>query len=223
MEYRQDSKKCWYEKVCSNQTQDCKKSCIRYAEMNYLIANSGIPESRQYPEDLISGNDYDSFVTLRDIKNDVLNFVKNGENLYITSEYTGNGKTSWAIKILLKYFDTVWAGNGFRVRGMFVHVPTLLLQLKDFNNPLPDEYKQNLLNADLIVWDEIANCDVSNYDYSNLLMFIDNRSLCKKANIFTGNRSAKEDLEKIVGAKLTSRIWNTSEIVVFQGKDRRDE
>lgn len=210
---------CWYIKVCQSQ---CTDSCIRYNEMRYLVDNSGIPKSKQYPIQLSAYEDYDQFETLANIKDDIVQFVRNGENLFIASENTGNGKTSWAIKILLKYFDEVWAGNGLKVRGLFVHVPTLLLQLKNFNAPLSEEYKQNLINADVVVWDEIASTSISTYDYSNLLMFMENRVLNEKSNIFTSNCISKEGLEDVIGVKLASRIWNTSEIIIFKGKDKRN-
>ena len=211
--------RCWYKNVC---TQKCSAGCVRYTEMKYLVDNSGIPSSRQYPIALEPDDiDYDKFMDLASIKNNILEFVQNGSNVYISSKNTGNGKTSWAIKLLLKYFDEVWAGNGLRVRGLFIHVPTLLLQLKNFNNPLSEEYKNNLIQTDLIIWDEVASTSISNYDYSNLLMFLENRLLNNKSNIFTTNCIDKNELEEIIGIKLASRIWNTSNIIILKGKDRR--
>lgn len=221
MDYRQDSNTCWYKEVCSEETESCQNSCIRYSEMLYLVENSGIPRNRWIPTVLDAGCDYQKFVQLAEIKKDILQYVQNGSNIYLTSEYTGNGKTSWAIKLLLKYFDEIWAGNGFRIRGLFIHIPTLLLQLKNFSNPLSEDYKQSILDCDLIVWDEIGYSELSNYDYSNLLMFLENRILSGKANIFTSNCNTKKKLDGVVGAKLASRIWETSEVIEFKGKDRR--
>lgn len=183
--------------------------------------HSDIPKNKQYPQELIAGVDLNQYRDLAKIKSNIVDFVVNGQNLFICSRYTGNGKTSWAIKLLAKYFDQVWAGNGFKVRGLFVNVPTLLLQLKNFNNPLPEEYKQNLMSVDLVVWDEIASTSISNYDYGNLLMFLDYRIAECKSNIFTSNVTTSQALEKNVGTKLASRIWNTSTIIQFNGKDKR--
>lgn len=213
--------KCWYRDVCSQLSHNCACSCLRFSEMLYLVQQSGIPQSKWYPITLDSGSDYDKFVRLAEIKDDISDFVKNGSNLYITSANTGNGKTSWSLKLMLKYFDTVWAGNGFRTRGLFLHVPTLLLQLKNFNEPLSEEYKQNILNCDLVIWDEIGYSGLSNYDYTNLLMFLENRILNGRANIFTSNCNTKKKLEEVVGSKLASRVWETSEIIEFKGKDQR--
>ena len=212
---------CWYKDVC---TYDFCTNCIRYAEMKYLMDNSGISKSNQYPKRLIAYNeDWESYSRLAEIKDYIVDFVECGNNLYICSQHTGNGKTSWALKLMLKYFDEIWAGNGFRVRGMFINVPTLLLQLKNFKNPLSEKYKYDLLECDLVIFDDIADVNISNYDYSNLLMIIDYRLQNEKSCIFTSNRNTKEQLEKSLGVRMTSRIWNTSEIIEFTGKDRRSE
>ena len=72
--------------------------------MKYLIENSGIPKNRQKPQLLTAGVDYDAFCLLNDVKEKIDQYVDvGGFNLYICSENTGNGKTSWGIKILLKY------------------------------------------------------------------------------------------------------------------------
>lgn len=184
--------------------------------------NSGIPVNKQLPATLTAGVDIEEYYILAGIKDDIRNFVESGKNVYICSKYTGNGKTSWALKLMLRYFNEIWAGNGFRVRGLFVNVPTLLLQLKNFNNPLSEEYKRNLLNCDLVIFDDIADVTISNYDYSNLFMIIDYRLQNGLSCIFTSNQTTKDSLEKLLGSRMASRIWNTSKIVEFNGKDKRN-
>lgn len=208
---------CWYNKVCTYET--CT-NCIRYSEMKYLMDNSGIPKNRQRVQELEAGRDYEAFVKLADIKSDIDVFVENGSNLYICSNETGNGKTSWAIKLLLKYFDSIWAGNGFRVRGYFQHVPTLFNTLKDFSKN-HDTLKNVLETADLIVWDDIAASKLSDYDVTQILSIIDIRVSEAKSNIYTGNIVSQEALIKAVGNRLASRIWNCSDVVEFLGRDRR--
>lgn len=220
MDYKQNSN-CWYADVCENFSDCCIENCIRYAEMKYLMDSSNIPLSRQFPDSLIAGDDLNAYRRLAEIKSNMTEFVNKGSNLYITSQFTGNGKTSWAIKLMSKYFDEIWAGNGFNPRGLFLHIPTLLLQLKDFDNPISSEFKQSILKADLVVFDDIASTELSKYDYTQLLMYIDQRIFNCKANIFTGNLNNPIEFEKALGSKLFSRVWNTSEIIEFVGKDRR--
>ena len=212
--------KCIYKEVCD---LECSESCIRYIEMQALLHQSNIPEAKQSIITLIPDDcDYDVFCTLADIKSDIKAFVEGGDNLYLVSKNTGNGKTTWAIKLMLKYFDEVWAGNGLRCRGIFIHVPTFLLKCKDFDNKDPEfnELKSQLLDVDLVIWDDIGSTGMSNYDLSQLLMYIDQRILASKSNIFTGNL-VYADLEKSLGSRLASRIWNTSSIAELKGKDKR--
>lgn len=208
---------CWYRDVC---TYDFCTNCIRYSEMKYLMENSGLPKNKQKPIPLDGSQDSKSFRELAKIKDDIVNFTENGESLYIFSENTGNGKTSWAIKLLLKYFDCIWAGNGFRVRGYFQHVPTLFSTLKDFSKS-HEALRNTLATVDLVVWDDIASTKLSDYDAQQLLIIIDQRVSDGLANIYTGNITSKEALTKAVGQRLASRIWNMSTLIEFRGKDRR--
>lgn len=212
---------CLYKEVCTN--EPCNEACVRYVEIKALLEQSNIPKSMQRiisltPEDC----DYDSFCRLAEIKSTIDDYVAIGSNLYLVSTNTGNGKTSWSIKLMLKYFDKVWAGNGLNARAVFIHVPTFLLKCKDFNNKDPEfeELKSKLIDIDLVVWDDIGSNGLSNYDLSQLLMYIDQRILAKKSNIFTGNLLESE-LERALGSRLSSRIWHTSEVIQFYGKDKR--
>ena len=84
-----------------------------------------------------------------------------------------------------------------------------------------DAWKNALETSDLVVWDDIASTKLSEYDISQLLILVDNRIIDCKSNIFTGNLTSKESVEKAVGSRLASRIWNSSTVVEFKGKDRR--
>ena len=121
----------------------------------------------------------------------------------------------------MKYFDRIWPGNGFRIRGYFQHVPKLLNTLKDFSKN-HDALKNVLDDADIIVWDDIASSKLTDYDINQLLIHIDKRIIEGKSNIFTGNLVSYNALEKALGSRLASRIWNCSTIIEFKGKDRRD-
>lgn len=215
--------KCWYEDVCSNVSPTCKSGCIRYLEMFHLLDNSNIPSNRWFPVILSPDDcDYDAFCDLADIKDEIINFVGRGSNLYLYSTKTGNGKTTWAIKLMLKYFNDVWPGNGFRCRGIFIHVPTFLTRMKNFNmvDIEFDRIKSELLNVDLVIWDDIASTELSSYDHSQLLTYIDQRILGGKSNIFTGNLGSPE-IVKALGTRLASRVWNSSTRIELKGRDKR--
>lgn len=213
---------CWYVNMCDDAGSDCEM-CQLFLEMNWQMQNSGLPVAKQKPIKLKPETcDIEAFNNLSEIRRDVDEFIDNGNNLYLCSKYTGNGKTSWAIKMLQSYFNLRCEGNYEHLLGMFVSTPQLLLKLKDFSNPVSAMFKQNLVNVDVVVWDDIAVSGMSTYDYTQLFTYIDGRLLSEKSNIFTSNCSTREELEKIVGNKLASRIWDTSYVVTLFGKDRRE-
>ena len=167
--------------------------------------------------------DLDSFVRLKSVKDDIINFVDNGCSLYLFSTNTGNGKTAWAIKLLLKYFDEVWCGNGFKPRGVFINVPNFLRMVtENVMNPTPEfiELKRLIAEVDLVVWDDIGATKLSDYDHKNLLSFIDQRVLSEKSNIYTGNLPG-DALPEALGQRLASRVYNESSVVELFGQDRR--
>ena len=215
---------CWYKKTCKNYKEECQKNCIRYNEMLYMMESANIPKGNQFRNELIPNPiDLKNFEFLTEIKKDVVNFVKNGENLYIYSSIFGNGKTTWAIKIMQNYFNLKWLGNGFTQRGLFIHVPSFLTKFKEVINKKDETFedlKKQLLEVDLVIWDDIATCKLTDYDHTNLLTYIDQRKLNGKANIYTGNLNEQE-LVDALGNRLKSRVWNDSTIVELRGMDRR--
>lgn len=216
---------CWYENGCNLYQPNCIKTCHRYLEMKYLIDNCGMPHADKYIKPLTPENiDLPAFKRLKEIKDNILCFVESGDNLYIVSENFGNGKTTWSLKLLYKYFDEVWCGNGFKVRGYFIYVPEFLNNLRMFEYKNSAEYQQvskAIHNADVVVWDDIGANNLSNIDHTNLSSFIDPRIIKGKSNIFTGNLLSDE-LKLAVGNRLHNRIWDSSEVVKFIGRGRRN-
>lgn len=210
---------CWFIDTCK---EDSCSGCAKYIQLKWQFDNSGLPKAKYKPIKLIPEDcDFQSFKRLAEIKRNVFDFVSKGSNLYLCSTYTGNGKTSWSIKILQSYLNLMSDGNYENLKGMYISTSNLLLHLKDFNNPLSKSFKDNLETVDLVVWDDIAIAGLSNYDYQQLYSIIDNRILSEKSNIFTCNHTQLETLSKVLGDRLASRIYNTSEIIELKGGDRR--
>lgn len=225
---------CWYKHVCEDyygadtekgNTEDCRTHCAKYLTMNFLMENSGIPESKRKPLPLQpEACDLEAFRRLAEIKDNIDEFVEAGKNLYITSSQVGNGKTTWSLKLMMKYFEKTWQYNAFEPTARIIHVPTFLMKCKDFKT-VDNEFeklKRQIFDLDLVVWDDIAGTHITNYDYSQLLIILDNREFNGRANIFTGNLTSREDIERALGAKLVSRIWNNNtEVIEFFGGERR--
>lgn len=216
------NKDCIYEPYCDT---ECHSMCIRYLETKYLLDASNIPKSKQkvntlYPDEC----DINSFSMLSDIREDIKEFVRCGSNLYIYSTTCGNGKTTWAIKIMLQYFNEMWAGNGFTERGIFINVPTFLTQCKSTISK-PDqkffEMRDRLSDIDLVIFDDIASTKLSEYDYNTLLTYIDQRTIQEKSTLYTGN-VPPDKLPNYVGERLASRIANNSILIELKGRDMRN-
>lgn len=227
-EYKFDVNRCWFKGVCSlyMNEQKCNMGCVRFMEFDSLYYQSGIPFKMQYPIVLRpESSDKEAFLRLRDIKDSIEDWVADGNSLLIYSPICGNGKTSWAIKLMQKYFERMWAGNGFRCIGLYVNVTDFLFRAKEAITQPDDDLmvlKENLKNADLVIWDDIGVTALSKYDYDLLIGFINSRILKGKANIYTSN-STEEKLEEYLGQRLKSRIFNESEVIEFVGADRRGE
>lgn len=206
-----------------NPGQEYNPNNLRFQEMMYMINSSWIPRqvigTKLTPDDV----DYEQFVRLANIQDNILEFVTQGNNLYLFSQTCGNGKTTWAIKLLLQYFNEVWACNNFRERGLFINVPTFLTKVKAVIGR-PDEsferMRELIEDVDVVVWDDIASTKLSDFDYNTLLTYIDKRTLEGKCNIYTGN-IIPTDLDKYVGQRLASRVLNHSTVIELKGKDRR--
>jgi DNA replication protein DnaC len=149
--------------------------------------------------------------------------VKAGKNIYIHSSSCGNGKTSWALRIVESYFDKIWYSSEMECRALFISVPQFLLALKANiaeKNDYVQYIKDNVLTADIIIWDDIATKDSTVFEAENLLSMIDSRINAGKTNIFTSNLT-DEEIHKALGDRLASRICNLSYNVELHGLDKR--
>ena len=213
---------CWYKNGCNLEQPNCQKTCHRYLEMNYLINNCGMKNAKRYLKPLEpQKKEFPAYLRLKEIKDDIVNFVELGKNLYITAENVQTGKTSWSLKILYKYFDEVWAGNGFRTRGYFLYVPEFLSRVRSFEYKDSAEFKKIdkiLKTADLVIWDDITSLQLNQNDQNTLNLYIDKRFMEDKANIFNG--CLFQDLSSLIGPKLANRLQTNCEIVALSGTSR---
>ncbi len=221
-----DAKTCIYNGNCSIQSDTphlCNEGCPRFLEVSYQLKVSGIPKAMQKPMPLTPEKiDRPAFVELKDIRDNITQFVDEGKNLYIFSTMPGNGKTSWSVKILVSYLNQNWLGAGRRDLIRFVNVASLLAKLKAFSEHDDDwkEEKKKILSVPLVVFDDIGSSKLSDFDHANLFYFIDDRINNGRSCIFTSNLG-EEALKQVIGERLFSRVWNTSRKVEFKGQDRR--
>lgn len=200
--------------------------CKFLFKLNYLFDKSLLTDTQRKPFKLLldsDGTDELSYSMLNELKLNIVSKVDSGTNLYIYSTIPGNGKTSWAIKLLQSYLYAIAPVSDLKCKALFVSVPKYLLELKS-NISEKSEYvsylNHNVLDADLVVWDDIATKSASDFEHEHLLSLIDSRINARKSNIFTSNISPN-DLYTLLGTRLASRIINTANTVQFAGQDKR--
>lgn len=226
IKYTFNSEKCWFNSKCTKfGTEECNCGCKVYFQYYYLVNLANIPPNKQQPQDLIlsAGKDRPKYEYLSKLKDNINEFVAEGCNLYLYSEFPGNGKTTWAIKLMSKYFSNIINNNGTRCRGLFLNVDEFLMQKKAQINT-PDlrfkEMEALIPLVDLVIWDDIGATKLKEYDHQVLFPLINSRILNSKANIFTSN-VIDEQLYHNIGGRLGNRILDTSTIVEFTNPPQR--
>lgn len=221
---------CCWKNVCGiKETPSCSEHCVRYMKMHYLLYHSLLPEYKWFPKPLyISENDpdYNAFITLTEIKNDISNFVKEGKSLYICSSTNGNGKSHWAQRILISYLSKIWNTTDFRPRALFIDTETLLQEMKNNSFTEPSEYfrfvDKHIKDVDLVVWDDFGSSVPTERELKVLFSYINTRELAHKSNIYTSNVFG-ENLKESIGKRLYSRVYKNSIVINFKGTDKRGE
>ena len=153
--------------------------CLKLFKLESLYDLAMLSESQRKHIDLridADGTDRASFVKLRSIEDDIENFIHKGKNIYLYSSNCGNGKTSWAIRLLQSYMNKIWYKTDISCRALFISVPRFFIMLKD-NISEKNEYirkiKENVFDCDLVVWDDIGTKVGTEFEIENLLSIID--------------------------------------------------
>ncbi len=217
--------KCYMYQNCNR--KDCNSDfCLRKYKMDSLYSAALMTDSQKKHITLRvdeDGTDLEQFKQLAAIEQNIVSFVSEGKNLYLHSANCGNGKSSWSLRLAEAYFNKIWARTEVKCRVLFISVPRFLLALKDnitARSTYVDYIKDNVLEADLVIWDDIAAKMGSEFELTHLLNIIDNRLALGKSNIYTSNLN-RQQLYTALGERLTSRIANMSMDVELHGADKR--
>ena len=219
-----DNKDCWLKDRCNH--RDCNTFCMRHFKLDSLYEKSLIPPHLRKHLNIVVDRDMTDlkeFKYLSGLCKDIVTFVNEGKNLYIHSTICGNGKTSWALRIIESYFDEIWFDAELSCKALFINVPRFLLAIKEDINE-KSEYvrfiKSNIDKADIVVWDDIGTKTITSFESENLLSLIERRYALGKSNVFTSNLS-KSEMHQYLGDRLYSRICNMSIDIEFHGGDKR--
>ena len=218
--YIQDKCKKYVNNECSN------SFCIRLFKQDELLSRALLTDPQKRRIKLLldsTRQDEQSYDYLNSIMKDIVNYIKQEHHLLIASKKTGNGKTSWALKLIHTYIEKIWPESDLRCVALFISIPKYLVELKA-NISVPSDYieyvNENILNADIVVFDDIGSKKGTEFELDNLFSLINGRIDCGKTCVYTTN-ILPEELESQLGARLTSRIVGMSDVVLLNEDDKR--
>lgn len=224
MSYEND---CYLKNNCKQAHCNAPEGCITKLRFDSLFDQANVGLIHRANQELRvddDGGDLEAFKKLKQIQNNILDFVNSGKQLYIHSQQVGVGKTSWEFRLIQAYFKKIYMTAQLGTcRALFISVPKFLLGLKE-NITSKSDYiqhiKDNVFTCDLVIWDDIGTKSASVYEAENLLSIIDNRIASGKANIYSSNLN-DEEVHNFLGDRLASRICNLGYNIELVGKDKR--
>lgn len=203
---------------------------LRKSAQRDLLELSGIP--RVYWDEIklyVPDEDVEAYERLSEIKSTILDISEPDidiKNLLICSDKTGNGKTSWALKIL-QYFifksaQSLYFNDEDNSYGYFVTTSKFVSLSKEYDNQRRQKFyeMQDMIEKSrVVVFDDIAVGEYSRAEYMALYTAIEDRILNCKFCIFTSNFVDKDSPVLIdrLGARLVDRIYCTSEKIILHG------
>lgn len=220
-----ETKDCWMKDRCKL-SGNCPDFCMKLFKMDFLSNQALLTnQQRKYLQLRLDadGTDREAFSRLKNIELDIQNFVAEGHSLFLHSRITGNSKTSWALRLLNTYLNKIWVSSDLVCRGLFINVPRFFISLKDSfskSSDYVDHIKENVLGADLVVFDEIGVKALTSFEMEQLLSIVNARIDAGKSNIYTSNLSEAE-MRESVGDRLYSRVVNNSVNIELMGNDKR--
>lgn len=217
--------RCYAEDYCKKPRSECSEVCGGYRVLRALYTLSRIPLRYQYKIDLIPDKeDMQSFIALNTFKENIVEHVDKGEGLYIWSSNTGNGKTSWACKIMGHYFRKIAFTSGLENEGLYIYLPTFLDDLRNsYSNSSPDfeEELEMVKQCRLLIIDDIGAERVTEWVRERIVSIINTRTANGLSTIYTSNLSLKGLTDKLGDDRISSRIRGSVQEINLLGKDNR--
>ena len=194
-------------------------------KLNDLFEHSGLPKKFFEPQILVERKaDIECWQWLEDVRNNIVEEVQRGLNIVITSTIVGNGKTSWAVRLLQRYLAETALDGRMVEKGMFVVSAQLLTEFGDYNyfQTMKEflERFEKLKTCDLLVIDEIGGGSLTKASYPYVYDLVNYRVDNNLSTIYTTNYTDEEIID-LLGQRLYSRIYDTSVVLEFEASNVR--
>jgi DNA replication protein len=194
-------------------------------KVRQLLAESGVPKKYFEPQELVLRSvDSDAWNWLEDYRCNVVEHVKNGKSIVITSPTVGNGKTSWAIRLLQRYIAETALDGRLVDKAVFCVSSSMLEIFGDFGYFETSieffDYLNRLKKCDLLVIDEIGSGRITQVSYNHFYDLVNYRVDNNLATIYTTNYN-DEQIKDALGERLYSRIYDMSTVIEFSASNVR--
>lgn len=194
-------------------------------KVRQLLAESGVPKKYFEPQELVLRSvDSDAWNWLEDYRCNVVEHVKNGKSIVITSPIVGNGKTSWAIRLLQRYIAETALDGRLVDKAVFCVSSSMLEIFGDFGYFETSieffDYLNRLKKCDLLVIDEIGSGRITQVSYNHFYDLVNYRVDNNLATIYTTNYN-DEQIKDALGERLYSRIYDMSTVIEFSASNVR--
>jgi DNA replication protein DnaC len=194
-------------------------------KLNELFEKSGLPKKYFEPQVLVEREaDKECWEWLEDVRANIVEEVRNGLSIVIASTTVGNGKTSWAVRLLQRYLAETALDGRIVEKGMFVVSAQLLTEFGDYNyfQTMQEflERFERLKTCELLVIDEIGGGSLNRASYPYLYDLVNYRVDNNLSTIYTTNYTDDEIIE-LLGQRLYSRIYDTSVVLEFEASNVR--
>lgn len=187
-------------------------------KLNSLFKEANLPKSYYQAQELVERiDDIKTWNALDAIRNDIVQRVDDGLILTIISANVGNGKTSWAIRLLQRYLAETAINGKIEKKGYFINYASLVTKLSSFEEHKTDSYKEMmnyLKNSHLLVIDELGSAKLNSVSYPLLYDIINYRNEQNLSTIYTTNYTL-DVLELELQERLFSRIIDCCELAEF--------
>ena len=213
---------------------DCEELCALCDNASYLLDLGKVGEARRWPDSLIldEKNECDrvSYMNLNELKTDIFDWVKTGQNLFLHSKIPGNGKTTWANKLFLQFVFEYSRLMVIKRRAelpdavvRWVNIPEMFEQFKleMSGTAIDSTLRKHMMNARLLVMDDLGAEKSSEWAVGQLYLYLNSRLENGFSTIITSNISVDGLLrEGYINKRIHSRL-GVYQSIEFFGPDRR--
>lgn len=214
----------------SSTIPECHKTCTTYSRTLKMFQESGMPETFwDYFPIKTPESDCAAYKTLKHIREQIVDFVDSGQNLFLYSKEYGNGKTLWSSILMKAYIREQTIQHKFNLNFVrYVYIPDFIFRYmtcEKYN--FDDDRRRSFFNklyelsdTNFVIWDGFGYGSHSNIEDTVIRSVIHSRLNKGMSNMFISDKEGSE-LSDIIGESLFNRIMSCSIPIEFKSEGFR--